>query len=229
MRAFIVLYLLIQSFLSSGQTITFNVAGLVKNTENAKFAYLTTLSQQIPISSDKIFMVTPIKSGKFNFNGNFSLQGKDFQYACVIIDERGDISKDELQSKFKELIWVTGREENIRIIILENIKLDIQKRDETITAKIITGGVFTKQRDELDVAVRSRNKKVLEFIKKYPDSPLSFTEVEETAEFISSFNKDKIESRVGSLTDLYNALSNKIRLSNRGLALKKIIVEKSNL
>ena len=192
MRVIITLCLFINSLISLGQTIKFKVDGIVKNTKHAKFAYLTTLSQQIPISSNKIFMVTPINNGKFSFKGMFNLEGKDYQYACDIIDERGNITKEELTSKFKQLIWVTGIEKNIRLIILENLSLDVLESDQTISSKILSGGFLTNHRDKLGTAIKERNKKVLEFVKTYPDSPISFDEVEELASFINPSNKEKI-------------------------------------
>lgn len=228
MRILITLALTLSSIFSFGQTFTFNISGVVKNTAHAKYAYLTTLSQQRPISSDKIFMIAPIINGKFYFHGKFNLEGKAYQQACLIIDDNGKMTKEELQSRFKELIWVTGREENIKRIILEDLKLSVEERDQTISSKIFSGGVLTKQLDEMHTAIIKKNRKLLEFIKAHPDSPLSFDQVEETAEFMDDSNREKLESRSGSIKQLYGSLSKRLRNSKRGLALKRLINQKFN-
>ena len=133
MKALITLILTFNTFLTFAQNVKFNIEGRIEDTKNAKYAYLSTLSQQIPISSDKIFMITPIVDGKFGFQGVFDLDGKAYQQACVFVDERGNISKEELLSKFRQSVWLIGREENLRGIILEDLTLGIEEpgKDDT--------------------------------------------------------------------------------------------------
>ena len=69
----------------SAQTINFTIDGNIENPLNAKYAYLSTLSQQIPISSDKIFIAVPVVNGKFEFKGSFNLEGKMMQQACIFL------------------------------------------------------------------------------------------------------------------------------------------------
>ena len=76
MKALITLILTFNTFLTFAQNVKFNIEGRIEDTKNAKYAYLSTLSQQIPISSDKIFMITPIVDGKFGFQGVFDLMVK---------------------------------------------------------------------------------------------------------------------------------------------------------
>lgn len=211
------------------QTISFDINGVVNDTNHVKYAYLTTLSQQIPISSDKIFMSTPIIDGKFNFKGVFDLNGKDYQHACIFLDDRGNISKEEVKSKFKQLIWVAGREKNMRIIILENIDIKIAQKDQVINSEIISGGFFTIQKDKESIAVRNGNREMIEFIKKYSDSPVALEAVESITNLTIDSNKDKLESMLGTPSELYNLLSVKLRTSKRGLVLKKKIDEKKKL
>ncbi len=68
---------------ATAQNINFTVKGEISNTDSIRYAYLTTLSQQVPISSENIYMVMPIINGKFEFKGTFNLEGKDYQYASV--------------------------------------------------------------------------------------------------------------------------------------------------
>lgn len=227
MRSLFTLAIVLSSFCLSAQTIHFKVKGAVKNTSNAKYAYISTLSQQIPISSDKVFIVTPIINGKFQLSGTFDLKGKPYQHACVFLDSRGNISKEELASKFKQLIWITGQDKHLRIIILENISLDVQERDKMIVSTVVAGGRLTKQLDEEGLAIIAGNKKMIDFIKTYPDSPISFDRVKNLCDFIDSRNKSRLESHFGSLNDLYASLSQKLRNSKEGIALRKEIEEKN--
>ncbi len=226
MKALITLIFTISSFFSLAQSIKFNIQGTIKNTEHAKFAYLSTLSLQVPVSSDKIFMITPIKDGKFEFNGTFDLEGKDYQEACVFVDERSNISKEELESKFKQLIWITGRENNLRRLILEDIKFDVEERDQMKVSKIIEGGMLTRQLDMESKAVRAGNRKLQEFVKTYPDSPISLKAVETVTNLTVPSNKDRMESIYGTPLELYNLLSERLKKSKRGIDLKKDIVKK---
>ncbi|MET3115608.1 hypothetical protein AAKU52_003358 [Pedobacter sp. CG_S7] len=228
MKGLITLTILLISFSLSAQSVKFNLQGSVKDTKNAKFAFISTLSQQVTISSPKIFMVTPIVNGKFQFNDTFDLEGKQYQNACVFVDERGNISKEELAFKFKQLVWVTGRENHLRRIILENIKLDIEQRDQMITSKIVSGGTLTKQLDENNQAVRDKNRKLLEFIKKYPDSPVSLIAVKDNNSIFDPSNKEKYESNYGLPSELFILLSERLRKSKEGLKLIKEINKKSN-
>lgn len=209
------------------QTIKFTIKGTIANTDSIKYAYLTTLSQQIPISSDKIFMVVPVVNGKFEFKGDFDLKGEDFQFANVFVEERGNITKEEALSKFRRLIWVTGVRKNTRIIILENLTLLINAYGETKKAIISEGGVLTKQNDEIIAATRAGNREMIQFIKRHPNSRISFYEVKNFTSSYDAANKDKIESIWGSPSELFNALSAELKNSKKGIALKKRIDEKT--
>jgi len=209
------------------QTIKFNIKGTIANTDSIKYAYLTTLSQQIPISSDKIFMVVPVVDGKFEFKGDFDLKGEDFQFANVFVEERGNITKEEALSKFRRLIWVTGVRKNTRVIILEDLTLSINAYGETKEAIISEGGVLTKQIDERTKAAQAGNREMIQFVKRHPNSKISFYEVEEVTSMYNSAHKDRYNSIWGSPSELFNELSAELKNSKRGIALKKRIDEKT--
>ncbi|WP_158797885.1 hypothetical protein [Pedobacter sp. L105] len=226
MKYFITLLFVFNTLILIAQPIKFNIQGEIKNTAHAKFAYLTTLSQQTTISSPKIFIVSPIINGEFSFKGTFNLEQNDYQQACVFVDERSNISKEEIASKFKELIWVTGREGNLRMIVLEDLTLKIEGQDQMKVSEITAGGKLTKQLDELHLAFVKGDKEFLVFIKKYPDSPISFDGVKSLTNMAQASNKDKIESRWGSPVEQYELLSNRLKKSGKGIILKKQIDEK---
>jgi len=220
------LAIVLSSFRLSAQTVSFNIQGTLKNTETAKFAYVSTLSQQIPISSPKIFTVAPIVNGSFQLNGKLDLEGKPYQNACLFIDERGNISKEELASKFKELIWVTGRDSNLKEIIIEDMKIEVEERDKMNHSKIRNGGILTKQLEEKNLAIRQGNRKLLDFIKTHSDSPVSFVAVQENTSIFDSSRRDRYESRYGLPSELFMLLSERLKNSKAGLALKQEIDEK---
>ncbi|AOM80116.1 DUF4369 domain-containing protein [Pedobacter steynii] len=224
MKHFIYLFLLcISSFTSLAQSIKFTIQGSLKDTKKAKFAYLTTLSHQVPISSDKLLMVTPIKDGKFNFRGTFELDNNTYQHAAVFIEERGNISKEELISKFGQLILITDREKNFKHIILEDIDLVIAEPDQMKTSRIASGGKQTRILYEWFAALRSKNGKLLDFVRKFPDAQMSLDAVAEASSGISPLNQDKLEAAFGSPKELYTLLSERLKKSEKGMALRKKI------
>jgi hypothetical protein len=226
MKRFIPILLFMLPVSLSAQLIKFKIAGTVKNVTHAKFAYLSSFYQQVTVSSPKIFMVSPIINGKFEFSNTFDLEGKDFQHACVIVDERGNISKEELASRFKQQSWIAGREKFIRVVLLENLKLDIPERDQTRTATVVAGGRLTKQLDEMGLAMREGNKKLVSFVEKYPDSPVTLLAVEQCSD-TRGYNHDKLLKAWGSASELYSPLSERLKKTPRGIALKRDIEEQS--
>ena len=209
------------------QTIKFNIKGTIANTDSIIYAYLTTLSQIIPISSDKIFMVVPVVNGKFEFKGDFDLKGEDFQFANVFVEERGNITKEEALSKFRRLIWVTGVRKNARVIILEDLTLSISAYGETKKAIISEGGILTKQIDESTKATQAGNREMIQFVKRHPSSKIAFYAVKEVTSSYNSANKDRYNSIWGSPSELFNELSAELKNSKKGIALKKRIDEKT--
>jgi len=223
------LYILIIIFfypLSIFSQITkFTVSGTLKDVKQAKFAYLSTLSQRIPISSPKVFIVAPVINGKFEFVGTFDLEGKEYQHACVFVSDRGNISREELESKFRQLIWLVGRENNLRGIILEDVQLEADSPDKMSNAVVVGGGILTQQLDESNEAFKIKNRKMLEFVKKYPDSPVSFDAVSSISEPSPKYKRERLNGIWGSPTELYNLLSERLRNSKKGQELKRMILQ----
>ena len=225
MKKLFLLVLLLQPFLMYGQLIKFKVSGTVKDVKQAKFAYLSTLSQRIPISSSKVFIVTPVLDGKFEFVGTFDLEGKEYQHGCVFVDERGNISMEELESKFRQLVWLVGRENNLRGIILEDVQLEADSPDKMNTSVVVGGGILTQQMDESNEAFKIKNRKMLEFVKKYPDSPVSFDAVSSISEPLPKLKRDRLNGIWGSPKELYYLLSERLRNSKKGQELKHMILQ----
>ena len=221
MKRLITIVLLLYPVMLIAQEFKFHVQGVVQDTSHAKFAYLSTLSHRVDLTSQKIFLVTPVVDGKFEFKGTADLEGKDYQTACVFVDDRSNISKEELASKYKLLVWVAGREENIKVIALEDLSLAIQGRDEMKDAKVVKNGVLTSQLDEWDIAYRAKKAGIIRFIKKYPDSPISFEQVESLSRYATFSDGDKLVAQYGRVKEMYPLLSERLKNSKRGKALGK--------
>ena len=226
MKKYLFILLVFVASSASAQITKFTIKGVIANTDSIKYAYLTTLSQQIPISDEKIFMVIPVVNGKFEFNGTFDLEGKDYQYASVFVEERGNISKEEALSKFRNLIWVTGLRKNARLLVLEDLTLSIDEYGKTIESKITEKGILTRQSDEVAEAIKARNRKMIDFVKKYSDSPVAFYQVEQITSLFDESSRDRMQSIWGSPLELFNELSPRLKNSKKGLELKKSIDDK---
>lgn len=202
----------------SAQTIQFKIDGTIESNKNAKYAYLTTLSQQIPISSDKIFIKVPVINGHFEFNGNFELEGRNLQFANIFFDERDNITKDEIALKFKNIIWVSGRDNHIVRMILENMTLQVKGKDEAKGAIIIENGILTKQFNVFSQFLRNDDvTKLIAFIKANSDSPISLNALDA----ICSFYKDDLKNLNETIPNLFNILSPKIKEGKDGQEMKK--------
>lgn len=200
---------------ASAQTINFKIDGIVESSKSAKYAYLTTMSQQIPISSDKLFIRVPVVNGKFEFNSSFNLEGKNMQFGAIFFDERGNISKEEVALKFKNLIWVTERDPHLLKIVIENLTIQSKSRDEMLTAKIIKNGIYTNQYNEARLAGRAGRKELVNFITKHNTSPMSLVALQ------SLYFKDSSPDSKESVSSVFYKLSSGLRNSKDGREMKK--------
>jgi len=226
MRTYLTFLFFLCSLTATAQTVNFNIEGNVENTEGANFAYLTTKTQRRPTASDKIFMATPIVDGKFSFKGAFDLGDRKFQHATIFIHKRGDVSKEEAASRFANMIW-TSYKPNMRNIILESLKINIKDIQSVKNAVIVEKGILTNHLDSLEEASRNGNRKLISAIKKYPNSPISFSIVQGIAADLQTDNLDVIESDKGLPLELFSQLSPALKMSKDGLVLKKKIDTKS--
>lgn len=204
----------------SGQVIKFKINGVVQNLKDAKYAYLTTLSQQVTIASDKVFIKVPIVDGKFEFNGSFDLEGRDIQFANIFLDERGNITKEEVASKFKNLIWVSGRENFLFKAILENFSFFTKSREDIFASDVTKEGTINKDFIAYHTAIKAGRQQLISFIKSHITSPISLLALQSI-----SFMGDASSKPGDSMTELFNNLSPKVKNSSDG----KLMKEKLNI
>jgi hypothetical protein len=221
MKIFFAILVSFISFTVSGQVIKFKINGVVQNSKEAKYAYLTTLSQQIPISSDRIFIKIPIVDGKFEFNGTFDLEGRNFQFANIFLDERGNITQEEVALKFKNLIWVSGRESFLFKIVLENFSFFTKSRNDIFTANITKDGVLNKDFIAYRAAIKEGKKPLIQFTKSHTTSPISLLALQSI-----SFMGDAADKPGESIGELFYTLSPKITNSLDGKSMKKTLTIK---
>lgn len=210
-------FLILFYFAANSQTINFKINGEILNSKNANYAYLTTLSQQIPISSDKLFIKVPVVNGKFEFKNSFDLEGKNFQFAAVFFDERGNITKEEVALKFKNIIWVTERDPHLLKIALEDMTIQSKSRDEMLTAKITENGNYTKQYNEYRIAARAGSRELVDLIIQHKDSPISLVALQ------SLYFKEPSPNSEESVSSVFYKLSPALRASKDGQEMKKIL------
>ncbi len=199
----------------SAQTVDFSIEG-VGNPGNAKYAYLY-------MSKDRLEK-TEFKEGRFKIEGKINLNGQFYRTGLLFLDERNDISFEEVESKLKEHVWLPGRDQFIKSIVLEEIKIEITEPDKLSDVNF-TKGVLTQKMVESRIAAKEGNP--INFIRKYPDSPVGLYTVSSLVPFYE-LPGGKARERWGSISEMYDQLSERLKNSEQGVALKKKIDQLDN-
>lgn len=199
--------------LINAQTTSYLIKGTVINDKTAKFAYLVVAKNK------EMFKVVPIKNNSFSFSGKTDLKGENLKPAVLFVDERGNITMDELYSKLKQGVWINGRK-NLRPVILEEVTFEIENSQLASKSKVTSGGILTKQWDESKPAVAQG--KSVEFIKKYPDSPVSLSMIDKMVQMNDAPSRGDMDKKQ-PLKVLYSLLSERLKKSPNGIELKKSI------
>ena len=93
---------------------------------------------------------------------------------------------------------------------MEDISLEIENPEQLKNAKIISGGVLTKQWAEKDLAITQRE--IPTFVKAHPDSPISINLMQGSIRFYK-LDIERAETRYGNLKELFALLTERLRLS----------------
>lgn len=204
------------------QTIKFTVEGLVQKPKNAKFAYLVS---ETPVAGKPdLFLVRPMEGNQFKIPATCSLEGGLLRKGFIFLDERGDITLNEVKSKIKQKVWYVSGSANLKSLYLENIKLDIENPFNLQPAKIVSGGIYLQQ--SIDAMQAFREKKFLDFIKKNADSPIALMELSNLMPIYYGLSRSSgMGFDFGSPVELYGALSKRLKESKDGLAIKRKIDE----
>ncbi|RZK21035.1 MAG: hypothetical protein EOO86_02515 [Pedobacter sp.] len=199
------------------QTVKFNIEGVLQKNKNAKFAYL--VSNGIVPGKGDLFLVQPMNGNSFHFNGTADLAGKLLRTAFIFLDERGDITLSQVKEKIEKKVWFVGGTANLKMIYLENIKLDIENQYNLQPAKITAGGSYLQQSKDAMQAIRER--RFLAFVKEHSDSPVALDEVSKMVKYVGFANLAAMD--FGSPGEMYAALSKRLKSTTQGIELKQKI------
>lgn len=217
MKLNLIVCFLLLPFASIAQTVQFNVKGTVNNHEKPNYAYLVNSGGR------QLFMMTPIVNGAFQFKGSADLEGEFLKYAYLILDERANITAEEANSKLKQRVWNVRETPSLISFVLEDITFEIEAPEKVNSAKVVEGGFMTKQSKEYGQAIRDKDQ--ITFIKKYPDSPIGLYGLQVLLRFFELPDKDKSEGTWGDPREMYGLLSERLKGSKQGIALKKKLDE----
>lgn len=206
-----IIILLLLPALSYAQMVAYTINGTVKNAGTAKYAYLGLMT--VP----KKLVIVPIQNGKFRFSDQVDLKGEFYDGALLFIDSRNNITMEELSSKLTQHIWLPNRG-NLRSIVIEDIDIELDSKDNTGLSKVTAGGTLTKLSDELSEAIRSKASS--EFIEKYPDSPVSLNMIKLMVKMYNLPIKSRVEELYPA-KKLYYKLSARLQATRQGKELKE--------
>ncbi len=216
MKTLLLFFFLFIPALAFSQTFPYNITGKISADHTPKYAYIVNYGQA------GFLLKTQVVKQTFNFAGVIESKGAYYRTATLFLDDRDDITLDEIKSKFKQQIWMPGRDRNIKALAMENLTLIIDSAENLKNAEVLEKSSYTALMDELSLARKDKNE--ITFIKKYPDSPVSLDEIGATLKYFK-LNLVRAETAFGSPEVKYNLLSERLKLSEQGIAVKKQIDE----
>ena len=224
MKIQLLLYFLCASLTCFSQNINYHIKGTASNS-NGSHVYLVSQLKQPDRNDLDVFQSCKIQDGKFEFKGQYNLNGQLLPQGAIFVDTRSDLSKQEVISKFKNFVWVPDQTDHLRSLQLEDMEIVIDTPAQARTAQIVRGGELTKQMDEVNQAVRSRNRRLLHVIKRYPNSPACMSAIEFFTAHAPKERADKTRANVGAPNEMFELLSEDVKKSEWGVKWKKKIDE----
>jgi hypothetical protein len=216
MKIKVLFFILISPLIINAQVVNYNIQGIIKESQNAKYAYLLGINRQ------DTYKITPIIDGKFSFIDTVDLKGVSFyRSAYLVLSDRANITREEVNSQVNQSIGRSNMPPPIlKKVVLEDAKLEIESPYKLNLAKVLSGGLLTKELEELDAS----KKDLKVFILKHPDSPLSISAVRNLYySFRVPVEIAILEEKMGSPKELFSLLSERWRLSKEGVELNKNI------
>lgn len=197
------------------QSFTFEVKGRINESEGEKYAYLYSAGNK------DLFLKVPVVGGTFKFKSNADLDGSLLRWSIIFVEGRNNVTAAEVKKNLESKSWLPGGTPKIINIILENIDLDIKQGSQINYAKITSEGVFNKQLKELRNTGNTKGINAFDFIKKYPNSPVSLDELQSAVNFSKILPEAKIKQVFGgSPKQMYMMLSNRLKQSKEGKLIK---------
>ncbi|KIA89178.1 hypothetical protein OC25_25630 [Pedobacter kyungheensis] len=215
MKILVFLGLLVTSTSLFAQQFAFEVKGHIQDTEKAKYAYLYSAGNK------GLFLRVPLVNGTFKFKSNADLDGNLLRWGIIFVEARNNVTAAEVKKNLDTQTWLPGGTAKIKNIILEDIDLDITQGSQINYPEIVGGGIFNKQLKEITATGSAKKINSFEFIKKYPNSPVSVLELQGIANFLEVLSLAKFEQTFGgSPQKMYAMLSDRLKESKEGKAVK---------
>ncbi|WP_293744892.1 hypothetical protein [uncultured Pedobacter sp.] len=215
MRTLFFLCMLLSSTGLFAEQIKFDIQGKVKEPNGSKYAYLYS-------KGDKdLFMKVPLINGSFKFSSAVDLEKKLLRWGLIFLDARGDIKVEDIEKNLRNKTWVPGGTPKLKVIILEDVDLNILKEQEMNYLTISGKGQLNKQVKELDGNGNAKQLKLAEFIKKYPDSPVGVDYLKSVPKYLKVLPIEKIKEVFGNTPQAILAmLSPRLRNSAEGKSIR---------
>ena len=210
-----ILFLLLLPIVTCGQVMKYHIKTVLAPNVKAKYAYLAMPKNLSSTEDPGKFLTVPVKDGAAEFRGTFDLGDDIIKTAYIFVDDRANITLPETISKVREGIWSA----KARHIVVEDVTLEINSKDSVGSAHITKDGKLTKEMEEYYQMLD--NGKEIGFFKKYPDSPMSLFQLQYVVLMYELPLRSGLEAQGRDPRVYYQLLSERLRSTQQGVALKK--------
>lgn len=217
MKNLLTLVILLSALNLFAQKLPFEINGTIKAYGNSKFAYLYSKGEK------DLFLRVPLVNGKFNFKGETDLDGELVKFGLLFVDARNNVTAGEVETKLKKGTWIPEGTAAIERLILEDITLEITESGQINYPKIVGGGVLNKQLKECTDTDPAKKVKLLDFVKKYPDSPVGVLQMQSAVRFLKIPQFNGFDKVFGSSREIYASFSDRLKQTRQVITLKKDI------
>ncbi|MGN8056047.1 hypothetical protein ACTJKN_07235 [Pedobacter sp. 22163] len=210
-----ILFLLLLPIVTCSQVMNYHIKTVLGTNVKAKYAYLAMPKNLSSTQDTGKFLIVPINDGIAEFKGTVDLGDDILKTAYIFVDDRANITMPETISKVKEGIWSA----KARHIVVEDLTLEIKNKDSLASAGITKGGKLTKEMEEYYKMLD--NDQEIGFLKKYPDSPMSLFQLQYVVLMYELPLRSQLEAQGRDPRVYYQLLSERLRSTKQGVALKK--------
>lgn len=196
------------------QTKTYKISGLVGDLGNAKYAYLYIAGE--PLIKELVI------NNRFKVEGLDTLKIDSYKFGYLFLDERDDISADEIKLNLERRIWTTTRPDYVKYIILEDICFEITSPDKIKEANIKMEGKLNELLAKSLIAAKSF--KLNEFVLENSDSPMSLDVLSGIVKYAALTNTYPF----GNPLELFNLLSERMKKTEKGKNIRNMIDDLEN-
>lgn len=190
------------------QVINYQIIGRIPVDGYQYYAYL--------YAKEKIEKVK-IQNGNFKFSGQPNIGNQLMVSGILFIDKRENITAEEITAVKKHPSILRDKYNSFRLV-LENMTIFITNPDKIDDLKFEKGGGLT------NLVIESyqyfSDKDFLEFFKKYPDSPVSASFLNQAIKFRKMPIKKKEWEERFRVNEAYELLSDRLKITSYVKSLK---------